>query len=133
MKNTKLLFGFAAAAIHCMSVACEDGNINTSLMVCPVEITEFDEVPEHHFSGEELYNLLKIECYRNNNPQACQQLLAFAEKKIIMTQAILNTQLQQKQQTIEIYEAAEKRRAERRSKRKEAEEKELSNKLNKEN
>ena len=127
MKNTRLFLGLAIAAVHSVSVACEDGNINATLIVSPVEVVEFNEGPENNASPEELYHLLMTECYRNNNAQACQYLLAFAEKKMIKTQAILYAQLEQKQQTIETQEEiiktfneSEKRRTERR-KRKEAE------------
>ena len=80
MKNTKLFFGLVLVAIYSVCNACEDGNANTpSLDVAPQEVIIFSQPNQNILLAQALENL-HIECYKNDNAQACRSLLAFSEQ-----------------------------------------------------
>lgn len=135
MKNT-IFLGLALAIIHPTYAVCEDVNwdCNISLVDSLAEIKQ-----EDYLSDKTLASFFS-ECYKKNNAQACQQLLALAEKKNLIDKLILSRMIIAQQQTIDTHEETiqnfnelNRRRNERINKRKEAKERELSNKLNNEN
>lgn len=145
MNNTKLFLGLALAGIYATCGACEDANFyrdreNILPVASPVEVVEFEEVPEDNSSDRRLADLYG-ECYKNDNAQACQQLLALAEKKNLIDKLLSSKIIIAQWHTINIHEKTiqnfnelNRRRNNRINKRaKKAREKELSEKLNKEN
>ncbi len=144
MKNRRLFLGLAAVVIHSICGACEDANFfesleNTVSADSNVKVVIFEKTPQDDATRDRFTDLFS-ECYKNNNVQACQEIIAFTEKKALIDKLILLNQLNDKQctiniqrETIEIFNELNRRKNERNNKKKEARERELSNKLNNEN
>lgn len=144
MNNTKLFLGLALAGIYAACGACEDANFyrdgeNILPVASPVEVVVFEEIPENGSARDRLTDLFN-ECYRNDNASACQEIIAFTEKKALIDKLILLNELGSKQRTIDTqqdtidnFNEINRRRNARIQARKEAREKELSDTLNKEN
>jgi len=151
MKNTKLFLSLAAAVIYSACGACEDANFyrdgeDILPVASTVEVVIFEEAPQHDTARDRFTDLF-TECYKNDNARACQEIIAFTEKKLLINELILLNELHSKQQelnhkqgtidtqreTIDVLNELNRRRNERINKRREAGERELLNKLNNEN
>jgi hypothetical protein len=129
MKSIKIFFALAIAAISFISNACENSETKAIIAVKQKSSEELvSKIFDNDFNEPEI-NIKELfyNCYRSNDPRACQELIALAAYAIMVDRAksgeiILSQEktIATLRETLDLANEREKRRVERISKRKQA-------------